>query len=89
MRYVIRLFLKDQYKDKTLMEDLITESSIKWEIIKPGMLSNGKLTKTYKILPRLQNKMKVGKISRANVAHFLINQAENPEMLYQHVALTN
>jgi putative NADH-flavin reductase len=89
MRTVISLFLKDQYRNKTLMEELITKSAIKWEMIRPGMLSNGELTQNYKVLPKLQKGMKVGKISRADVAHFLIHEAENQKMLRQYITLTN
>ena len=89
MRTVISLFLKDQYIDKTIMEELITKSALKWKIIRPGMLTNGDKTSSYKVLPELRKGMKVGKISRANVAHFLINEVENPKMLYQYAALTN
>jgi putative NADH-flavin reductase len=88
MRMVIKFFLKDQYADKTLMENMITKSPIKWEIVRPGMLTNGALTQTYKVLPTLFEGMKVGKISRADVAHFLINEAENPSMLHQYPSLT-
>jgi putative NADH-flavin reductase len=31
LRLIIRLFLKDQYKDKTCMEDIIAASSLNWE----------------------------------------------------------
>ena len=89
MRTVIRLFLKEQYINKTLMEELISKSSMKWEIVRPGMLTNGALTKSYKALPKLEKGMKVGKISRGDVAHFLLTEAEKPEMLYNYVALTN
>ncbi|UKB82091.1 SDR family oxidoreductase [Chryseobacterium sp. MEBOG06] len=89
MRTVISLFLKEQYVNKTVMEELITKSNLKWEIIRPGMLTEGEQTSFYKVLPDLKKGMKVGKISRANVAHFLITEAENPKMLYQYVALTN
>ncbi|MBF4516956.1 NAD(P)H-binding protein [Flavobacterium sp. ANB] len=89
MRSVISLFLKDQYNNKTIMEELITKSAIKWEIIRPGMLTDGDQTSSYKVLPELQKGMKVGKISRADVAHFLINEAENPKFINQYVALTN
>lgn len=89
MHMVIRLFLKDQYIDKTLMEELISKSAMKWEIVRPGMLTNGKLTKSYKSLPKLRKDMKIGKISRSDVAHFLLTEAENPKMLYEYVALTN
>lgn len=88
MRSIIQLFLKDQYTDKTLMEKLIANSVIKWEIIKPGILSNGKLTKNYRVLNQLKKGMKVSKISRADVAHFLLHEAENQHMMYQCVTLT-
>jgi putative NADH-flavin reductase len=89
MRTVISLFLKDQYVNKTKMEEIITKSAVKWEIIRPGMLTDKEATSTYKAISGLQKGMKVGKISRADVAHFLITEAENPTRLYQYVALTN
>lgn len=89
MRTVISLFLKEQYINKTIMEELITKSTLKWEIIRPGMLTNGNLTSSCKVLSELEKGMKVGKISRADVAQFLITEAENPQLLYQYVALTN
>ncbi|KQO23002.1 epimerase [Flavobacterium sp. Leaf82] len=89
MKTVISLFLKEQYANKTIMEELITKSNLKWEIVRPGMLTNAEATSSYKVLPILQKGMKVTKISRSDVAHYLINEAENPKMLYQYVALTN
>lgn len=89
MRTVISLFLKEQYINKTIMEELITKSDLKWEIIRPGMLTNGDKIASYKAFSQLQKGMKVGKISRGDVAHFLINEVENPKMLFQYVTLTN
>lgn len=89
MRTVISLFLKEQYINKTIMEELITKSTLKWEIIRPGMLTNGGSTTSYKALSGLKKGMKVGKISRADVAKFLVDEVENTRFLYQYVALTN
>ena len=89
MRTVISLFLKNQYINKTVMEEIIAKSNLKWEIIRPGMLTDGDAQSTYKAISGLQKGMKVGKISRADVAQFLISEAENPLRLYQYVALTN
>lgn len=89
MRTVISLFLKEQYINKTVMEELITKSAIKWEIIRPGMLTDGNADLAYKVISKLQKGIKVGKISRADVADFLIKEAESPKLLYQYVALTN
>lgn len=89
MKTVIRLFLKHQYINKTLMEEIIANSALNWEIVRPGMLSNGPLTKKYKALPNLYKGIKIGKISRADVADFLLEEAGNPTMLKQYPALTS
>jgi hypothetical protein len=89
MRTVIRFFLKNQYINKSLMEDIISSSALRWEIIRPGMLSNAPGTKKYRILPDLYKGMKVGKISRHDVSDFLLAQAENPTMTGKYPALTN
>lgn len=89
MRTVISLFLKDQYINKTVMEELITKSAIRWEIIRPGMLTDKVTESNYEVISGLQKGMKVGKISRADVAQFLIAEAEKPTRQYQYVALTN
>lgn len=89
MRMVISLFLKDQYTNKTKMEEIITKSAVKWEIIRPGMLIDKEGTLTYKAISGLEKGMKVGKISRADVAHFLITEAEKPTRIYQYIALTD
>jgi putative NADH-flavin reductase len=89
MRTVIRLFLKDQYENKTQMERLIAESALAWEVVRPGMLTNGPRAQTYQVIPELRKDMRIGKISRADVADFLLREAENPSMLYQYPALTS
>jgi len=89
MKTVISLFLKDQYNNKTKMEEIITNSSLRWEIIRPGMLTNKDKSSAYKTITGLSRGIKVGKISRADVADYLIKEAEDPTRLYQYVALTN
>lgn len=88
MKTVISLFLKDQYKDKTVMEELIGSSALKWEIVRPGMLTDNFKTDNYKVLPDLYTGITINKIARTNVAHFLITQAENPTLLYKYPALS-
>ncbi|EDM36927.1 NAD-dependent epimerase/dehydratase [Pedobacter sp. BAL39] len=89
MRTVIRLFLKHQYVNKTLMEEMIATSDLNWEIVRPGMLTDGPMTQEYHVLPELYKGIKIGKISRADVADFLLHEAENPTMLRQYPALTS
>lgn len=89
MRTVIRLFLKNQYIDKSLMEKIITDSPLNWEMVRPGMLSDGPLTQQYKVHPQLYKDMKVGKISRSDVADFLLKEATVPTFTRQYPALTS
>lgn len=88
MRTVIKLFLKEQYINKTVMEELISKSQMNWEMVRPGILTNGQLTKKYRSITKLDKQMKVGKISRADVAHYLITEAEQPQNLKKYIALT-
>lgn len=88
MKTVIRLLLKDQYADKTLMEELITKSNMNWEIIRPGMLANGPSTGRYQVLTSLKKGVKVGKINRADVADYLIREAGNKANLLNKVTIT-
>jgi putative NADH-flavin reductase len=89
MRLMIRLLLKDQYKDKTLMEKIISESKVNWEFIKPGMLTNGPLINSYKVITELYQGIKVHKISRTSVADYLVKEAELPKHLLNHVVLSS
>jgi hypothetical protein len=53
------------------------------------MPTNENAASSYKASTKLQKGMRVGKISRSDVAHFSINEAENPKMLFEYAALTN
>jgi putative NADH-flavin reductase len=88
MWLVVKWLLKKQSEDKARLEELLAQSNLKWEIVRTGMLTNGALTKAYTVVTKLYQGIKIRKISRADVADFLLNEAENPTMLYQHPALT-
>lgn len=89
MRTIIRLFLKHQYENKTIMEEIIAQSDLNWGIVRPGMLTNGSAIQRYQVLQHLYKGMKIGKISRVDVADFLLKEAEHPKMLKQYLALSS
>ena len=89
MRFVVKLLLKEQSEDKIRLQELVAKSQLKWEVVQPGMLTNGALTRSYKAIPTLYQGIKIKRIARADVADFLLREAENPTMLYQFVALTS
>lgn len=62
------------YSDKTIQEELIRESSLDWTIVRPVVLTSGNRTERYRVLTD-EKDWSNGLISRADVAHFLVNEA--------------
>lgn len=62
--------------DKERQEALIRESELQWVIVRPVILSRGSLTGVYRIGEHLEPKM-TARISRADVAHFMLNQLDH------------
>lgn len=81
------LLLKTIYADKDRQEALIRDSTLKWIIVRPGFLTNGKLTGHYKIITDLK-KITTDKISRADVAHFILSQLDSMTYLRKSPLLT-
>jgi putative NADH-flavin reductase len=88
MKVMFTLLLKKVYADKSDQERIIAEAYPRWEIVRPGRLTNGAMTGHYRALVGLAEGMKVGAISRSDVAHFMVAQAESPTYLSKYVALT-
>lgn len=81
------LLLKTIYEDKDRQETLIKNSEIDWTIIRPGFLTNGPLTKKYRVITNLKG-VTAGKISRADVAHFILEELTRNRFLKQTPLLT-
>jgi putative NADH-flavin reductase len=88
-RLLFKFFLKDVYIDKTKMEDIITASEMKWEIVRPGILKDKPLTEKYRVETSLRKEMSIGGINRSDVADFLVKEAENPIHLFKYCSLSN
>ncbi|MDB5156213.1 MAG: NAD-dependent epimerase/dehydratase family protein [Mucilaginibacter sp.] len=80
-KYIIQKLLKHMYADLRRMEDLIKAGKADWTIIRPPQLTNGPVTGNYRIAIGvfLKNCLK---ISRADVAHFIVNNLTN-ELTYR------
>lgn len=88
MKLMFTLLLKKVYADKSEQERIIAGGYPRWEIVRPGRLTNGAMTGRYRVLDDLVEGMKVGAISRSDVAHFMVAQAENPTYVGKYPALT-
>ena len=89
MKLLFNLLLKAVYADKSEMERLIATGYPRWEIVRPGRLTDGKMTGHYRVLDDLVKGMRVGAISRSDVAHFMVAQAERPTYLGKYPALSS
>lgn len=80
-KYIVQKLLKHMYADLRQMEQLVKQSSADWTIIRPPQLTDKPVTGRYRVAINsyLKNCLK---ISRADVAHYIINNIANPA-IYQ------
>jgi putative NADH-flavin reductase len=71
-KYIIQKLLRHMYTDLRLMEKLVKESDINWTIVRPPQLTNKPETGHYRIAINCFLKDCLS-ISRADVAHFMVN----------------
>ena len=88
VKMFLKYFLKDVYADKTKMEEIITNSDLNWTVVRPGRLLDKELTEKYRIENKLFKGINVGGINRADVADFLIKQAEKQTELKKYIAIS-
>jgi len=75
-RIMFRVLLSAIFADKKAGEDRVRSSSLEWTIVCPGLLTDGPLTGNYRVGGRLELHG-MPKISRADVAHFILSEAAN------------
>jgi putative NADH-flavin reductase len=80
--------LRHLARDQAEMERATQSSDLDWTIARPTRLTNGPLTGAYR---RDEGRLPPGgkKISRADVAHFLLDAAERAAHLRQIVGLAS
>jgi putative NADH-flavin reductase len=76
-RIIQPLLLKTMFEDKDREEALLKASSLDWTIVRPGMLTNGVRTGKYRVLTDLSG-VTAGKVSRADVADFILSELNLP-----------
>ncbi len=76
-RVIHPLLLGTIYADKDLQESIIKASNVEWLIVRPGFLTNGPRTGKYRVIENLSG-VTAGKISRLDVADFMLKQLTTP-----------
>lgn len=83
-----RTLLRGIYADKVIGERLVRESGLDWTIGQPAALTDGALTGRYRVGERLEMRG-VPKITRADVAHFLLAQVDDRQSVGKTLVLAS
>jgi putative NADH-flavin reductase len=86
-RIIFPVLLSKVYENKNKAESILSKSDINWIIVRPGFLTDGKLTEKYRIITKLDG-IKCGKISRSDAAHFILTQAASRTYIKQTPLIT-
>jgi putative NADH-flavin reductase len=87
-RIVFPLLLATVYADKDRQEALLRASDVDWTIVRPGFLTNGPATGLARALTELEG-ITAGRVSRADVAAFIVANLGTGEYRKTTVLLTN
>ncbi len=79
-RVFLPLVLRRIYADKDRQERTIQRALTRWIIVRPGFLNNGPRTGNYRVLTDLEG-IHGGRISRADVADFILSQAKSSQFV--------
>jgi putative NADH-flavin reductase len=87
-RVMYRTFLKNIYTNKELSERTIRSSGLEWTLVYPSALSNGPAKGAYTVGDHVEMKM-AARISRADVADFMVKAARSPEWIHRNAVITD
>ncbi len=83
-RYIIvPLILGNTSVDHDVNESMIQQSHLDWVIVRPPMLTNGTRTSVYRSGAHLEARSVIPKISRADLAEFMLKQLTEDRYLCQ------
>jgi len=87
-RVVEPTLLRTIYQDKDRQEALLRHSDRDWIIVRPAMLTNDQATGKYRVLLDLTG-VTVGKVARADVAAFVLQQIASDDFIRKTPLLTD
>lgn len=81
-KLILPLILRRIYDDKDRQETEIRQSNLNWTIVRPGGLTNDPAKGHYRVMTDLTG-VTAGKISRSDVADFVLQQLTDDRYLHQ------
>ena len=86
LRFIAPLPLRHEIADHETKEALIKASATDWTIVRPPKLTNGGRT-PYRVGETITTFAPISTLSRADVAHFIVNEIEQPQYRCKAVRL--
>jgi putative NADH-flavin reductase len=86
-KVIFPLLLRHVYADKDRQERIIRDSGLDWVLVRPAILNNKAGRGAVRTLEDLSG-FNGGSISRQDVAHFVVSQAENPTWVHRSPLIT-
>jgi putative NADH-flavin reductase len=86
LRIIFQTVLRSTYEDKAREDEIIRASGLEWIVVRPAALTNGPRRGDYRVGEHLRFGLGT-KISRADVADFMIRQLEESKWLRRFPAL--
>ena len=80
--FLIPLFLRGLFADKEVQEKIIGESTLEWVIVRPAALTNGPRRGAYRDGEDIGHWLFTRKISRSDVADFMLKQLTENKYLH-------
>lgn len=87
--FTIPVILYFYFLDKSRQEKLIMNSDLDWTIVRPGQLTNGKKRTNYRHGLSVGSYILTKMISRASVAHFMLNQLDDETYIRKTPGIIN
>jgi putative NADH-flavin reductase len=87
-KVLVPLIAKERFADVERQEQIIQNSHLNWVLVRPPRLTNGPKTGAYRTGIDLKTGMS-SKVSRADVADFLLKQVSDDTHLHQALTITS
>jgi len=87
-RIFFRTLLRGIYADKLVGDRMIRDSGLDWTIVQPVVLTDGPLTRHYRVGEHLRLSG-VNKVSRADTAHFIVDRINDRSTFGRTLILSN
>ncbi|MGB3849915.1 MAG: SDR family oxidoreductase [Tunicatimonas sp.] len=81
-------FLKEAFIDHECQEQLVSESELDWTIVRPAAFTNGPLTQQFRHGFSPSDRSLKLKVSRADVAYFMLQQINSAAYLHKKTGLS-